>query len=95
MGQGEGILQAGTNTVLFAVFVALTRGGTHSLNGAGVGLALIAGALWGAYILLNGRVGRAFERGTGIALSMCVASIALLPVGIAAANARATCTPFR
>ena len=49
-------------------------------------LALFAGCLWGCYILLSGRVGRVFERGTGVALSMCVASAALLPVGIAAAG---------
>jgi inner membrane transporter RhtA len=67
--------------------VGLTRGGTHSLDGLGVALALIAGGFWGAYIILNGRVGRVFERGTGIALSMCVASVLMLPVGIAAAGA--------
>ncbi len=66
--------------------LALARGGTHGLDGLGVALALFAGCLWGAYILLNGRVGRVFERGTGVALSMCVASAALLPVGIAAAG---------
>ena len=65
---------------------ALARGGTHALDGLGVALALFAGCLWGCYILLSGRVGRVFERGTGVALSMCVASAALLPVGIAAAG---------
>jgi inner membrane transporter RhtA len=68
--------------------LALARGGTHSLDTLGVALALVAGCLWGAYILLNGRVGRAFERGTGIALSMCIASMVLLPVGIAAAGSQ-------
>jgi inner membrane transporter RhtA len=67
--------------------LALTRGGAHSPGGLGVGFAVIAGALWGAYILLNERVGRAFERGTGVALSMCIASVALLPVGIAGGGA--------
>jgi len=66
-----------------AGILALTQGGAHSLDGLGVALALIAGCLWGAYIILNGRVGRAYERGTGVALSMCIASVALLPVGIA------------
>jgi inner membrane transporter RhtA len=66
--------------------LALARGGTHRLDTLGVVLALSAGCLWGGYILLNGRVGRAFERGTGVALSMCFASIALLPIGIAAAG---------
>ena len=66
--------------------LALARGTSHGLDGLGVALALFAGCLWGCYILLNGRVGRVFERGTGVALSMCVASAALLPVGIAAAG---------
>jgi len=67
-----------------AGIVALTRGGTHSLSGVGVGLALLAGCLWGAYILLSARVGRAFERGTGLALAMCFGSAFLLPVGVVA-----------
>ena len=65
-----------------AGIVALTRGGTHGLNGLGVAFALIAGSLWGAYILLNARVGQAFEGGTGLALAMCVASLLALPVGV-------------
>jgi inner membrane transporter RhtA len=71
-----------------AGILALARGGAHSLDTLGVVFALIAGCLWGAYILLNSRVGRAFERGTGIALSMCIASLALLPIGIAAGGSR-------
>ncbi len=62
--------------------IALTRGGTHGLDGLGVGLALTAGCLWGAYILLNARVGREYEGGSGLALSMCVASAAALPAGL-------------
>ncbi len=47
------------------------------INGAtvdplGVGLALIAGAFWAAYILLNVRVGQAFPGGTGLALGMSI-----------------------
>ena len=64
--------------------LALTRGGTHSLSAAGVAFALAAGAFWAAYILLNARLGRAFEGGTGLALSMCIASVVVLPVGLAA-----------
>jgi inner membrane transporter RhtA len=63
--------------------LALTQGGTHGLNTLGVALALTAGCLWGAYILLNARLGRAFEGATGLALAMCVASAAALPFGIA------------
>jgi inner membrane transporter RhtA len=63
--------------------VALTHvGGTHGLNGLGVVFALIAGGLWAAYIILNARLGRAFAGGSGLALSMCVASVAALPAGL-------------
>jgi inner membrane transporter RhtA len=61
---------------------ALTQGGAHGLNGLGVALALVAGGLWGAYILVNARLGRAFTGGTGLALAMCVGSVAVLPFGI-------------
>jgi inner membrane transporter RhtA len=62
--------------------LALTHGGTHRLDGLGVAFALLAGCLWAAYILVNARVGRAFEGGSGLALSMCVASVACLPAGV-------------
>jgi inner membrane transporter RhtA len=69
--------------VLAAVgIVALTHGGTRHLSGVGVAFALAAGCLWAAYILLNARLGRAFEGGTGLALAMCVASVAALPSGL-------------
>ena len=63
--------------------LALTHGGAHALNTLGVAFALVAGCFWGGYILLNARVGRAFERGTGLALAMLVASVVSLPVGVA------------
>jgi len=65
-----------------AGILALTRGGAHGLDTLGVLFALIAGCLWGLYIILNARVGRAFERGTGLALAMCVASVVALPIGV-------------
>lgn len=66
-----------------AGILALTRGGVHHLDGLGVALALVAGLLWAAYILINARVGRAFEAGTGLSLAMCVATVLMMPVGIA------------
>lgn len=63
--------------------VALARGQTHGLDALGAGLALLAGCLWGVYILLNARIGRLFERGTGLALSLCVALVVTIPVGVA------------
>jgi inner membrane transporter RhtA len=63
--------------------LALTHGTAHGLNGLGIALALLAGTLWGAYILVNARVGRAFPGATGLALAMCVASVLALPFGVA------------
>jgi inner membrane transporter RhtA len=66
--------------------LALTRGGAHGLDLFGVVLALLAGCMWGTYILLNARLGRAFEGSTGLTLALCVAAVVILPVGIAAAG---------
>jgi len=66
-----------------AGILALTRGGAGHLDPVGVVLALLAGAFWGAYILVNARVGRAFEGGAGLALAMCVATLLMTPVGLA------------
>ncbi|HWF72712.1 MAG TPA: EamA family transporter [Solirubrobacteraceae bacterium] len=65
-----------------AGIIALTNGGTRHLSAVGVGFALAAGCLWAGYILLNARVGRAFEGGTGLALAMCIGSLAALPFGV-------------
>lgn len=68
---------------LAAAGIALLSGGEFSdLDPAGVGLALTAGVLWGAYILIAGRVGRAFPGGRGLALAMGVATVAMIPPGI-------------
>ena len=56
--------------------------GSPPIDPLGLGLALLAGAFWGFYILLNVRVGRAFRGGTGLALSMCIATLAMAPLGI-------------
>ena len=66
-----------------AGILALTEGGVHHLDGLGVALALLAGGLWAAYILINARVGRAFEGATGLSLAMCVASLLMIPLGVA------------
>jgi inner membrane transporter RhtA len=57
----------------------LSGGGLSGLDPAGVGLALGAGSLWAAYILLAGRLGRAFRGGTGLTLGLAVGTVALLP----------------
>ena len=66
-----------------AGILALTRGGVHHLDALGVAFALLAGGFWGTYILVNARVGRAFEGGTGLSLAMCVAAVLMTPLGLA------------
>lgn len=65
-----------------AGILALSRGGSHSLNLTGVLLALLAGTFWGAYILLSSRVGRSFSGGTGLALAMGVGTLIAIPFGV-------------
>jgi inner membrane transporter RhtA len=72
-----------------AGILALTQAdGARAVDGLGVAFALLAGGCWGGYILLSARVGRSFERGTGLSLAMCFATLVTLPVGIAAAGAQ-------
>src|SRR5207237_826867 len=63
--------------------LALTHGGAHGIDGLGVMFALLAGCLWAGYILLNARLGQAFEGATGLALALCVGALATVPLGIA------------
>lgn len=70
-----------------AGILALTHGDAHGLDTLGVALALIAGACWGLYIIVNARVGRAFADGTGLALAMVTASVVALPVGVSEGGA--------
>jgi inner membrane transporter RhtA len=58
-------------------------GAGGGLDRLGVALALFAGVLWAAYILLSARMGRAFPGGAGLAIAMVVATVPLAPVGIA------------
>jgi inner membrane transporter RhtA len=67
--------------------VLLAPFGNTQIDPLGVVFALLAGALWGTYILLNVRVGRAFQGGTGLALGMLVAACALIPFGVASGGA--------
>ncbi|HEY7454450.1 MAG TPA: EamA family transporter [Thermoleophilaceae bacterium] len=70
--------------VLAAVGILLLSDfGTADLDALGVGLALLAGAFWAAYILLSVRVGRAFDRAEGLTLAMCAGALMLAPVGLA------------
>jgi inner membrane transporter RhtA len=69
-----------------AGILLLSDFGAADLDALGVALALTAGALWAAYILLSARVGQAFPGGSGLALALLVATVPLAPVGIAEAG---------
>ncbi|WP_410510613.1 EamA family transporter [Nodosilinea sp. E11] len=64
--------------------VLLSPLNTPSLDTWGVVFALLAGVAWGSYIVLSARMGQAFRGGEGLALSMAVGALLLLPVGILA-----------
>jgi inner membrane transporter RhtA len=61
--------------------------GGVALDPLGVGLALLAGLFWGAYILLSARVGRVFPGMAGLTLAMGTAAVLLIPVGVLGAGA--------
>ncbi len=71
-----------------AGIVLLTHGTGRPLSGLGIALALIAGGFWAGYILVNARVGRAFEDSSGLALAMSVGAVAMAPVGIVSGGAQ-------
>ena len=58
-----------------------TPGG--DLDVLGIGLALLAGAFWAAYIVLADRVGQAIPGGGGLALAMALAALLLIVPGVA------------
>ena len=90
-----GVAVAGSRRALDVLWVVLAAAGIlllADLGGGGtdvggMGLALLAGAFWAAYIHLSARTGRAFPGGGGLTLAMVVASVALLPMGIAEGGA--------
>jgi inner membrane transporter RhtA len=69
-----------------AGIVLLSDFGTADLDTLGVGLALLAGGFWAAYILLAARVGQTYEGGQGLALGMSAGALMLVPAGVADAG---------
>lgn len=65
--------------------VALLASGVgRHLDATGLLFALIAGALWAAYILFSRETGRRFESLSGLSWAMTVGAVAVLPFGVAA-----------
>lgn len=65
-----------------AGILLLTPGIGDGLDALGVAFALIAGAFWGAYILLSSRVGRGPSGRAGLAAAMGIATVVLIPIGV-------------
>ena len=82
---------AGSRRAMDAAWVVLAAAGIAliapwaggGVDPLGVLLALAAGACWGAYILLGGRVSRMIPGGAAVATGMAIAAITALPVAIA------------
>ncbi len=90
---GSRRLVDGLWAILAGLGVFLLAGGGvfgvgHRLDIVGVGFALLAGLCWAGYILLNAATGRRFSGTSGLALAIVVASLVVLPFGIAQAGGR-------
>jgi inner membrane transporter RhtA len=62
--------------------------GASDLDPAGIGLALLAAAAWGAYIPISARTGQVFPGGAGLAIAMVVGALLVAPAGIASGGSR-------
>ena len=88
-----GVAVAGSRRLLDLLWAVLAAGGIlllaplnilgdADLDPVGVALALLAGCFWASYIVLSARTGSAFPGGTGLVIALCIATVALVPVGI-------------
>jgi inner membrane transporter RhtA len=73
--------------VLFAACGLLLLAPVHGLGEttlrlSGIGLALLPGAFWAAYVLLSARVGSLFPGGAGLVCATGVAAMLLFPLSI-------------
>jgi inner membrane transporter RhtA len=71
------VVLAGAGVLLLAPDIG------DGLDALGVAFALTAGGFWGAYILMSARVGRGPAGLDGLSAAMILASLLLLPVGVA------------
>src|SRR5262249_39680772 len=74
-GRGQDLVWAG----LAAAGVILLGRGFHATSASGVALALAAGCLWAAYLLLGRRVARAWPGTSGLAAGMLAGAVAFAP----------------
>lgn len=72
------VILAGIGIALIAPW----RTDVSSLDPVGVALALLAGAFWGAYILLGGRMSKVINGEHGVAAGMLFASLLVVPFSL-------------
>jgi inner membrane transporter RhtA len=77
------VVAAGAGVAL----LTLGDGAGEPLELAGVCFALVSGACWAGYILLTKRVGARWPGLEGLSVSLAVAALITLPVGVAGAGA--------
>jgi len=70
------VLLAATGIALIAPW------SNNGLDIIGILLALLAGALWAAYILLGGRISQIMDGGKAVTIGMIFASLLVLPISI-------------
>ncbi|MDP9047820.1 MAG: EamA family transporter [Bacteroidota bacterium] len=69
--------------LLAAIGIALIAPWSNNgLDVVGILLALLAGALWAAYILLGGRISQIMDGGKAVTIGMIFASLMVLPIAI-------------
>ena len=56
--------------------------GATGVDPIGVGLALLAGAFWGGYILMGGRISKLMKGGDAVSVGMIFATVLIMPFGI-------------
>ncbi len=76
------VLAAGAGVAL----LTLGDGAGEPLDAAGVGFALVSALCWAGYILLTKRVGARWAGLQGLSVSLIVAALVTLPVGIVSAG---------
>jgi inner membrane transporter RhtA len=77
------VLAAGAGVAL----LTLGDGAGEPLDAAGVAFALVSAVCWAGYILLTKRVGARWPGFEGLSVSLVVAALLTLPVGVASAGA--------
>jgi inner membrane transporter RhtA len=88
-----GLAVAGSRRALDLLWVGMAALGilllspftNADLDPLGVVFALVSALLWATYILLSGRVNRALDGNTALTLSMTVAALVAMPLGIGSA----------